>query len=454
MILSLYEMPILHFSSATGVCSFTFDEFIFLQNYQKYITFETINIKILHFVQMTMKSMKTIIALLLFVVPAAVYAGQYQSDSSKVNVRFAYDLDFDMQFDNREFYKSNFTTSMTIFGARLTPAVGLSLQQKNGVSHRLMAGIDVMKDFGAAPVAAGYAPSDSPDADPKLNNLNLFKEISLYYSVSKQMGKTGFEMIAGVFPRRFSEGSYSQAFFSDSLRFYDNNLDGLLLKIKRPKAYYEVGCDWMGMSGVYRKERFMIFTSGEGAVLPFMSLGYAAYLYHFAGADVSPGVVDNALVNPWLSFDLAEYADMQKLSFRLGWLQSLQNDRVHVGKYVFPGGGEFVAQVQKWNVGVRNELFVGVDMMPYYNCNDTGGYKYGSLLYMGSPFYRVYDDSTDKVGLFDRLEVYYAPKFGTPYLNLKVSALFYFSARGYSGCRQMVSLNFNLQELLGRHNRK
>lgn len=401
-----------------------------------------------------MKSMKTIVALLLSVIPAVVCAGQSQIDSSKVDVRFAYDLDFDMQFDNREFYRSNFTGSMTIFGARLTPAVGLSLEQKNGIRHRLMAGIDVMKDFGASPVAAGYAPSDSPDADPQLNNVNLFKEISLYYSVSRQIGQTGFEMVAGVFPRRFSEGGYSQAFFSDSLRFYDNNLDGLLLKFKRPKAYYEVGCDWMGMADRYRKERFMIFTSGEGRVLPFMSLGYAAYLYHFAGAEVSPGVVDNALVNPWLCFDLTEYTDMQRLSFRLGWLQSLQNDRVHVGKYVFPGGGEFVAEMQKWDVGVRNELFVGVDMMPYYNCNDTGGYKYGNLLYMGSPFYRVYDDSTDKVGLFDRLEIYYAPKFGTPYLDLRVSAQFYFSARGYSGCRQVVSLNFNLQELLGKCHRK
>ncbi len=388
--------------------------------------------------------------ILLSSLPLAASAGESDADSSRVKVRFAYDLDFDMQFDNREFYKSDFTTSMTIFGARLTPAVGVSLEQKNGVRHRLMTGIDVMKDFGAAPVPAGYAPADSPDADPRLNNLNLFKEISLYYSVSKQLGKTGFEMVAGVFPRRFSEGSYSQAFFSDSLRFYDNNLEGLLLKFKRPQAYFEVGCDWMGMTGRYRKERFMIFTSGEGKVLPFLSLGYAAYLYHFAGAEVSPGVVDNALVNPWLCFNLAGYADLQKLSFRLGWLQSLQNDRKHVGKYVFPGGGEFVAEVQKWDVGLRNELFVGVDMMPYYNSNDTGGYKYGNLLYMGSPFYRVYDDSTDKIGLFDRLEVYYSPKFGAPYLDLKVSAQFYFSARGYSGCRQMVSLNFNLQELLGR----
>ena len=401
-----------------------------------------------------MKILQIVTALLLCAFPVMAETGQVDADSSAVKVKFAYDLDFDMQFDNREFYRSKFTRSMTIFGARMTPSVGVSLAQKNGASHRLMVGVDVMKDFGAAPVTSGYAPADSPDADPRLNNVNLFKELTLYYSIAKKMGKTDFSMLAGVFPRRFSEGSYSQAFFSDSLRFYDNNLEGLLLKFKRPKSYFEVGCDWMGMSGAFRKERFMIFTSGEGQVLPFLSVGYAGYLYHFAGADVSPGVVDNALVNPYLRFDLADYTGLQKLSFRLGWLQSLQNDRVHVGKYVFPGGGEFVTEIQKWNVGVRNELFVGVDMMPYYNSTDTGGYKYGNLLYMGSPFYRVYDDSTDKVGLFDRLEAYYTPEFGLPYLDIKVSAQFYFSARGYSGCHQVVSLNFNIQELLGRNKRK
>lgn len=376
------------------------------------------------------------------------FAAEPTADSSKV--AFAYDLNFQMQFDNREFYKSKFTESMTIFGARLTPAVGVSVNQKDGTSHRLMLGIDVMKDFGASPITPGYAPADAAETDPNLNNWKLFNEITLYYKVHKQLGKADFELNAGVFPRRFMHGNYSQAFFSDSLRFYDNNIEGLLLKFARPKAYFEVGCDWMGMAGQYRKERFMIFSAGEGQVLPYLSLGYSAYMYHYAGAQVSRGVVDNILANPYVRFDLGQKTGLEKLSFRLGWLQSMQNDRMHVGKYVFPGGAELIAEIQKWNFGVKNDLFVGKDMMPYYNSKDTGGYKYGSQLYMGAPFYRVYDDGTDQVGLSDRMEVYYAPKFGTPYLDLRVSALFYFNARGYSGCRQMVSLNFNLEELMKR----
>ena len=68
-------------------------------------------------------------------------------------VRFAYDVDFEMRFDNREYYRSAFSPSMTIFGARLTPSVGLDIYQDRGVSHRLMMGIDVSKDFGASPVS-------------------------------------------------------------------------------------------------------------------------------------------------------------------------------------------------------------------------------------------------------------------------------------------------------------
>ena len=360
-------------------------------------------------------------------------ASEPTADSTKVKVGFAYDLDFDMQFDNREFEGTSYTSSMTIFGARVTPAVGVGLQQKNGTKHRLMVGIDIMKDFGSA-----------------RKNSELFDEITLYYDVQKQIGKTGFEMVAGVFPRRYAEGSYSQAFYSDSLRFYDNNLEGLLLKFSRPKAYFEIGCDWMGMYDTYSRERFQIFSSGEGTVLPFLSLGYAASLYHFSCSGVSIGVVDNALINPYLRFDLASEADMQALSVRLGWLQALQNDRANVGHYVFPGGAEVVMEVQKWNVGVRNDMFIGTDMMPYYNAVDNAGYKYGSLLYMGSPFYRVWDDGRDEVGLADRLEVYYAPKFGAPYLDMKVSAIFHFDGEKYCGCRQMVSFNFNLENLLSR----
>ena len=66
-------------------------------------------------------------------------------------LKFTYDVDFEMNFDNREYYKSAFSESMTIFGARLTPSVGLEAVQSDGTSHRIMIGADIMKDFGAPP---------------------------------------------------------------------------------------------------------------------------------------------------------------------------------------------------------------------------------------------------------------------------------------------------------------
>jgi len=368
--------------------------------------------------------MKKIFGVLILIVSMSVSA----LAGSRPEVKFAWDVDFEMNFDNREFYESRFTRSMTIFGARLTPSVGLSLHEKDGADHRLMLGIDVMKDFGSG-----------------VRN-ELLQELTLYYRMEKQIGKTGMELYAGVFPRSTMEGNWSEAFFSDSLKFYDNNLEGILLKFHRPEAYFEVGCDWMGQYGAERREKFMVFTSGEGKVLPFLSLGYAGYMLHYANSGIAKGLVDNILVNPYARFDLGYLTDMQELSLRVGWLQAMQRDREYDGVFVYPGGIEFDQEIKKWNVGILNKVFYGADMMPYYNNIDNAGLKYGPQLYFGNPFYRIHDDGGKGWGIYDRAELYYEPKIGD-FLKLRVSALFHFHNRGYSGCQQIVSLLFDLNAL-------
>lgn len=373
-----------------------------------------------------------------------------QSYAQEDKVRFAYDVDFEMNFDNREFDRSSFSKAMTIFGARLTPSVGIAVPQGDkGMNHRLMLGIDVMKDFGASPISPELSGGASDETAQFLNNRSLLREITLYYMLEKKSAKTGLHMYAGIFPRAASEGSYSEAFFSDSLRFYDNNLEGLLLKIYRPKAYWEVGCDWMGKPGYARKEKFMIFSSGVSHVASFMDIGYAAYMYHFAGSAKARGVVDNILINPYMKFDFGSSMNMQEFSLRFGWLQAMQHDRVFVGHYVFPCGGEFDLEMRNWNVGIRNKLFYGTDMMPYYNSSDAGGDKYGNRLYMGDPFYRIHDDGVAGPGMYDRFEVFYEPHVGK-YLSIRISARFHFHDFRYSGCQQMVGIRFNLHELMNR----
>lgn len=371
--------------------------------------------------------------ILLVLVLFAAASSVVNAESAKDKVSLAYDLDFEMRFDNREFYRSRFSESMTIFGARLTPSVGVQIVQDNGLRHRLMAGIDVMKDFGDSAA-----------------NRELFRELTIYYNVQKQVGDNGLELYAGIFPRKLLDGRWTQAFFSDSLSFYDNNLEGILLKLKRPKAHFELGADWMGLTGEYRRERFMIFSSGEGQVLPLTTFGYSFYVYHYAGSRKVRGVVDNILINPYARIDLGERMGLQKFSITLGWLQALQNDRRNVGRYVFPGGGEFDLEARHWNIGVHNRFYFGTDIMPYYNSFDAGGFKYGAgSLYLGDPFYRVNDRGERKAGMYDRLEIFYAPKIGK-YLEINVSAILHFNEFHYSGFQQMVGVRFNLNELINR----
>lgn len=364
-------------------------------------------------------------------------------------LKFAYDVDFEMNFDNREYAPSAFSGSRTIFGARLTPSVGLKLNETSGGEHRLMFGIDVMKDFGDSPVQPSLAqPGNTEELSRKKENLDLFHEITLYYKYLFSKGRSDIAITAGIFPRRFLGGDYSRAFFSDSLRFYDNNIEGILFSVTRPASYYEVGCDWMGMHGVDRRERFMIFYAARGKLSDMFSIGLGAYLYHFAGAENVSGVVDNALMNPYFKTDLSGKTGLQKLDFTLGWLQSFQNDR-KAGRLVFPHGGEFTASLRNWNVGIENYLFYGTDMMPFFSEKDSAGNRYGNLLYMGEAFYKV-RLNTPGAGFYDRLEIYYEPAI-SDFMSIRASVTAHFNDWSYSGLQQVVTVRFNLGKLLEKN---
>lgn len=368
------------------------------------------------------------------------------AEDDKVN--FAYDIDFETRFDNREYYRSAFSPSMTVFGARLTPSVGFDIRQDDKIFHRLMAGIDVRKDFGASPVSKILSDgADVPETSLNQNNTALFRDITLYYRLTANTRKAGVQLYAGIFPRRAVGGEYSDVFFSDSLKYYDNNMEGVLLQVHNDRIYWEVGCDWMGQYGKVRKEKFMVFSYGQSDITPFFKVGYSGYMYHFAGSQKAKGVVDNILLNPFVKFDFADRLGFQEFSARLGWLQAMQHDRVFVGHYVFPGGGELDLEIKKWNFGIRNRLFCGTDMMPYYNSTDAGGDKYGDRLYFGDPFYRMHDDGSTGIGTYARLEFFYEPQVG-PYLKIGVGARFHFHGTRYSGCQQVFSLKFNLLQIL------
>ena len=340
--------------------------------------------------------------------------------------RFAweYDADFQFHFDNREFSRSQdaITPSMTVNTVVFAPTVGFSIQQNARVQHRLTAGVELAHDLGS------QTWSDLP------------REMLLFYDAHVRTAKGMFEGLAGVFPRRYMEGSYSEAFYSDSLRFADRNLEGILLKWRSERFYAELGCDWMGQAGYDRKERFQVFSAGRWQAAWWVSLGWTGRFYHYAGSVVAPGVVDNHLLHPWVRLDFSSRTPWQELSLQAGPLVGYQRDRVRSAHHQTPVGGEVAATVRRWNVMLQNTAYFGQDLQPLWHDRDLGGAPYGHDLYFGSPFY---------TGFYDRLEAAWEPAL-THYLSLRIAARAHFSSAGYLGCQQVLSLRLSLDAMRHR----
>ena len=320
-----------------------------------------------------------------------------------------WDVSFEAFFDNRE-YKSKINIPQTIFGARVAPEVGLRWNE----NHSLMIGYDLLANFGAKTF-------------DKNGN-----EAFVYYQYSSPK----YLAAAGIIPRRKIIGDYSGAFFSDSIKYYDPYISGLLLQYVGKKGYIEFGADWNSMLSDTKREKFLLF-SGAQLRLGIAYLGYHLSMYHHAGTYLEDGVVDNILVYPHAGLDLARLTHTDKFNLRVGWLKAFQNDRKYVDKYVTPGGVQVELNVEKWKFGISNTLYAGKNLMPYWVAPKEG-LDYGPGLYWGEPFYRTSN-------VYDRLEVYWAP-VQNDMMNLKVSTVHHFDGDIWNWQQKIV---FTLN--LGRH---
>ena len=95
------------------------------------------------------------------------------SSSKSYSQELLWDLDFMGFFDNREF-KPPTQTPQTLFGTRLTPLIGVRIQE----CHELMGGVSYIQEFGS---------KKSYKVDP-----------SVFYKYNTESFKVSF----GAFPRR------------------------------------------------------------------------------------------------------------------------------------------------------------------------------------------------------------------------------------------------------------
>ena len=354
----------------------------------------------------------------------------HSENNSKVILEYGAYLDYYFENQEHDAFLSTYYSkegllpieSCTDHAMVVTPSIGFSLYQGPSVNHRLNIGLDLRRDMGAGPI-----------------NWQAIDELTAHYDGHVRLGNGAmFEGILGVFPRHYSEGEYGGAFFDSFIFFNDRNMDGTLLKYKAQKFYAELGADWMGRKTENGRERFMILSAGNWQPLGWLDIGWAGTFYHYASSEMVHGVVDNDLIEPYARVDFGKMTGFQELSFKLGGLFSYQWDRVAEASQSFPMGFETIAVARKRNVYLANITYAGDNLQYLYHHTDAGGFKYGTDLYFGDPFYQC--------KFWDMIEVGWQPEI-SEYISLNINFQFDFSDGGFLGWKQQLSFIFDLDRI-------
>ena len=322
-------------------------------------------------------------------------------------------------FDNHEFDPSHgaYIPSETIHFVRVSNVFGWEFTQNENLTHKLVFGVDMVKQMGTQVEALKDIVADVP----------------IYYHAALDNGQKKFCAVAGSFPRRFVRGQYSEALMSEETIETDFNLDGMYLSYEKGLFFTELALDWMGKYGNTRKERFQILSYGSVGLAPALAFGWAGSFYHYAGSVAAPGVVDNHHLQVFGKLDFAADSADSELSLKLSAIGSYQRDR-RIDDLRLPFGGEAEANIRWKSLGVKNITAYTKDMLPFYDGVDSAGNPYGDMLYRGSKFYK---------GFYDLTEFYWTPKI-TKSLDFKLSFRFHFGAEGFLGSEQRVALVFNI----------
>jgi hypothetical protein len=357
--------------------------------------------------------MKKFIVILLLALSAV------EAQAQDISERIWWDATFGTLFDNRE-YKSEFSESKTLFSYKFMPQLGLFTRDNR---HSLITGVDITRDMGVSG-------KDQPDP-----------EFFMYYFHNGARLKA----YAGTFPRKYMRG-FPREFFSRSLEFYDPVMEGVLLKYKGRRWNVEFAGDWYAKKTETQREQFMLYSWGQWQ--PYsgwrnygeysvgdrtisssklrqnrLSMGYYASMQHFAASEIEPGVVDNMLVKPWVGYNYRNWGGS------VAWTQSFQRDRLNGNKWDMPGGFWVGAWVRWKSLTADNQLYLGDDLMPYWN-------RYGCELYKGDPFFRTTH------GIYNRLEIGWQPRISDT-VFLKISSVHHYDGKTWNW-QQTAVLTMNI----------
>lgn len=298
--------------------------------------------------------------------------------------KFTWDVDFSAVFDNRE-GDADITPAKTYFFTKLAPEAGLKFSE----TDRIAGGAVWFQPIGCEWEGHRVSPT-------------------LYYR--HEGSRWRFSM--GMFPRKQLIEEMPGYLWSDSLNYYQSNIRGAMLQYVGDKGFFDAYVDWRGMQTRTQREAFNVVFHGQ--MSPRRNwFGFGGYVQmnHFAlqkNAPEGQDIVDNFIVNPYLSADLGRHTALDSLNLRAGLLMTLERNRA-IGKGWHIPAGFYMEAVGEWRwLGAKNTLYIGKPQMPSYTTlapsrndsesDETVWTPMGPSLYQGEAFYQK--------KFYDRLDVY------------------------------------------------
>jgi len=330
--------------------------------------------------------------------------------SQKFLEKFCYDVDFLVFFDNRE-YHTPYAESQTLFKIRLSPTVGLKLNDKVGGLHKLIVGLHYIQPLGSA-----------------YKNLQFIPTIYYHYDykgITAYLGTVPFVKMLQAIP---------DYLMSDSLVYDYPNIQGGLVQFQSKHGFVEIQCDWRGQQTPTRREAYRLLLDGEYQYHIFRTGGFLM-LNHLANKSYpidKEGVCDELMVNPYIKLDFSNFTPFRAFYLKAGYILSINRERRTESTFIRHGAA--IELLLNWRfLGVKNTFYVGENLFPLYP-------TYASLLTRGDPYYQS--------KLYNRTDIYIY-LFRNSFLNCYFSWNLHFVPRYKIGHQQQVILRFNLDKIKG-----
>ena len=281
---------------------------------------------------------------------------QRRATEEAKRVRFIYNVDFATYFDNRE-YKAPYQIPQTLLNFRLSPEIGVRINDRAGGVHEMVAGVRYTQPLGGN-----------------------WRDIQIAPTAYYHFQYRGFDVGMGAIPYENRIAPLPDWVMYDSLVYMHPNIQGALMSYRDKRGYVEFMCDWRSCQTAERREMFRLVLDGRYQYRWLMTGGLFS-LNHKAGfaAPNHEAVMDDINLNAFVGVNLSSYTPLDSLSLQVGYIFEWERDRA-TDESLFPQGMLVELYARWWFLGLKNTFFYGDNLQPFRARN--------AYLNLGDPFYQ------------------------------------------------------------------